>query len=302
MRVLLATDGSDHAAMAHDLVNAIDWPEGSTVRIVTVAQPLDVVFGAPWAARLAEEMDALTAELGQRAESIVDEAARGLTRAPLTIERVVLHGRPGSCIVDEAGDFGADLIVLGSRGHGPILSMLLGSVAREVTDHAPCPVLVARRPILTRVVLAHDGSPHAMAAEGLLTRWPIFGNTAIEVASVAQQTGPWHLPPSATLYTPSVPDYFETYREILREHTQVAEDAADRLRRAGLRASAVVAEGDPAQTIMHVADEHQADLILLGTHGRTGLERLLLGSVARNVMVHAPISVLVVRPAAEAAA
>jgi nucleotide-binding universal stress UspA family protein len=56
------------------------------------------------------------------------------------------------------------------------------------------------------------------------------------------------------------------------------------------------------QAIMRVADEHQADLIVLGTHGRTGCERLLLGSVARNVMVHAPISVLVVRPAAEAPA
>lgn len=280
MRVLLATDGSECAGVARDLVAAVAWPPGSTIRVVTVVEPLGVV----------EE------ELRRYGEEVLEEAVRGVAHGGHAVERAVLRGRPASAIVEDAREWSADLIVAGSRGRGEIRSMLLGSVAGEVVDHAPCPVLVARRPLLARVVLAHDGSEHALAAEELLRAWPIFGSVAVEVVSVAQQTGPWHLPPSATLYAPSVPDYFETYREIVREHTAIAEEAAARLRGGRLRAAAVVVEGDPAQQVVRVADERQADLIVLGTHGRTGLGRLLLGSVARNVMVHAPVSVLIVRP------
>jgi nucleotide-binding universal stress UspA family protein len=296
MRILLATDGSECADVARDLTHSIAWPAGSVIRVATVVEPLDVVFGAPWAGRLAGEVDAIAADLERHGETVLEQAARGLVREGVQLERVVLRGRPATAIVDDARTANVDVIVLGSRGHGTIVSMLLGSVAKEVADQAPCPVLVARGRQLTRVVVAHDGSPHARAAEELLTRWPIFGQAAIEVVSVAQQRGPWHLPPSATLYMPATPDYFEAYREVLREHTAVADEAAARLRREGLRANAVVVEGDPAEAILGVAENHQADLILLGTHGRTGLQRLLLGSVARNVMVHAPVSVLVVRP------
>jgi nucleotide-binding universal stress UspA family protein len=81
----------------------------------------------------------------------------------------------------------------------------------------------------------------------------------------------------------------------MRDYTEIAESAAGRLRQAGLRASALAAQGDPAATIISIAEKSQADLIVLGTHGRTGLRRVLLGSVARNVMLHAHCSVLVVR-------
>jgi nucleotide-binding universal stress UspA family protein len=297
MRILLATDGSECAEVARDLAHSIDWPSGSVIRVATVVEPLDVVFGAPWAGRLAGEVETIGADLERHGEAVLEQAARGLVRDGVELERVILRGRPATALVDDARTANVDLIMLGSRGHGTIVSMLIGSVAKEVTDHAPCPVLVARGRQLTRVVLAHDGSPHARAAEALLSQWPIFGSAAIEVVSVAQQRGPWHLPPSATLYVPSTPDYFEAYREVLREQKAVAEEAAARLRRVGLRANAGVVEGDPAEAILGVAENHQADLILLGTHGRTGVQRLLLGSVARNVMVHAPESVLVVRPA-----
>jgi nucleotide-binding universal stress UspA family protein len=297
MRILLATDGSECAQIPRDLAHSIDWPSGSVIRVATVVEPLDVVFGAPWAGRLAGEVEAIGADLERHGEAVLEQAARGLVREGVELEQVILRGRPATALVDEARTADVDLIMLGSRGHGTIVSMLIGSVAKEVADHAPCPVLVARGRQLTRVVLAHDGSSHARAAEALLSQWPIFGSAAIEVVSVAQQRGPWHLPPSATLYVPSTPDYFEAYREVLREQKAVAEEAAARLRREGLRANAVVVEGDPAEAILAVAENHQADLILLGTHGRTGVQRLLLGSVARNVMVHAPVSVLVVRPA-----
>ena len=75
----------------------------------------------------------------------------------------------------------------------------------------------------------------------------------------------------------------------------LAEQMAEWLRTAGLNAVPLSREGDPAETIVAFAEAHEVDLIVLGTHGRTGLRRLLLGSVARNVTLHAHCSVLVAR-------
>jgi nucleotide-binding universal stress UspA family protein len=68
-----------------------------------------------------------------------------------------------------------------------------------------------------------------------------------------------------------------------------------RLRRAGLEADAEVREGDPAHEIVLSARHHGAGLVVVGTRGQTGLRRLILGSVARKVLLHAPCSVLIVR-------
>ena len=73
------------------------------------------------------------------------------------------------------------------------------------------------------------------------------------------------------------------------------DEAAVRLRAAGLEVTAKVASGDPAHEILRAAAEVDADLVVMGTHGRTGLTRLLLGSVARNVILHTHASVLVMR-------
>ena len=80
----------------------------------------------------------------------------------------------------------ADLVVVGSRGHGLIATMVLGSTASEVVDHAPCPVLVARSGSLGSIAFADDGSASARAAEALITTWPIFAHRHVEVLTVAE--------------------------------------------------------------------------------------------------------------------
>jgi nucleotide-binding universal stress UspA family protein len=301
MRVLLASDGSQPAEVAHHLVRSVAWPPGSMVRVVSAVEPLDTAYIASWAAGIGVDVEAAEESATAQAEAVLEKAARTLVGTSATVERAVLRGRPASCIVEDARAFMADVIVLGSRGHGTIASMVLGSVAGEVVDHAPCPVLVARVPHITRVILAHDGSDFASAAERTLVEWPLFGHATIEVVSVSRPPGPWLVPAWAILPEPSIEDHVEAARAELEHHRQVSEGVARRMRGAGLRATAVVEVGDPATAIMDVAEAHQADLIAVGTHGRSGLERLFLGSVARNVMQHAHVSVLVVRPATEPA-
>jgi nucleotide-binding universal stress UspA family protein len=294
MRVLYATDGSAQAELAADLITNVDWRRGTVVRIVSAIDSGALFFGAPWAPAVPASMDDVDDRLTGDAERAVKEAAQRFAAAGIEVEGWAVKGRAASVIVDEATEWRADLIVTGSRGHGEIASMLLGSVSSEVVDHAPCPVLVARRSRLTRAVLGHDGSDCARHAESVVSRWPIFDKVAVEVVDVAPAGVPWSTVTQAT-YAGSVEPYVESVRAIEAADQNVAEAAADRLRRAGRSATASVAHGAPATELIRVAEQRAADLIVVGTRGRTGLRRLVLGSVARNVLHHASCSVLIVR-------
>ena len=106
---------------------------------------------------------------------------------------------------------------------------------------------------------------------------------------------PWTSGLALSTYDP--PEYFtaNSAAAIIGDYRAVAEAAETRLGEAGIRASARVVEGEAAPTLINLANESEADLIVIGTHGRTGLTRMVLGSVARNVMLHASCSVLIVR-------
>lgn len=186
-------------------------------------------------------------------------------------------------------------MVVGSRGHGTIESMLLGSVSAEVIDHAMTPVLVARRRRIDRVVLAWDGSTSASRAAKLLGRWPIFARSSVRVVSVADLEIP-SLPDFPGAGSPELMEiYFAAADASRSRHDLLASEMTVDLQAAGLTAEADCREGAAATEILAAANAFEADLILLDTRGRTGMARLVLGSVARNVLHHASSSVLVVR-------
>jgi nucleotide-binding universal stress UspA family protein len=95
-----------------------------------------------------------------------------------------------------------------------------------------------------------------------------------------------------------VPVYVDAANASRKRHDDLAVEMVALLQAAGLTAEADRREGDAATEILAAADAFKADMILMGTHGRTGLTRLVLGSVARNVLQHATCSVLIVREGA----
>ena len=298
MRILIAYDGSAGAAQAVALAAGIDWPTGSMVRVVSVIDPTALQL-LPWttgdAASRVLERDA-TAYVEADQATVV-----GRLSAPnRVVDAVLLRDRPASALVDQAGEFEADLVVVGSRGHGPIASLLLGSVSTEVVDHAPCPVLVARRSTLERVVFATDGSKTAAAAEDVLARWPIFASVQIRVVSVADVVRPWTTGIAPTMYTQVLRAYAEDLAKAEAEHLAIARGSAKRLAEAGRLADAEMRKGDAAAEILAVTQESGADLIVIGSRGQTGVRRIFLGSVARNVLAAGDASVLVVHRPAEA--
>lgn len=159
MKVLLATDGSAHAEIALRLVASLAWPAGTAIRVVAA---LDTVhLAGPWATMAGEGLVDLQSESVDALGAIVGRAKGALATTGATVEGHVVLGRPSSVIVDGAAEFGADLIVVGSRGQGPIRTMLLGSVSAEVVDQARCPVLVARGPATVQHPARARGERHA---------------------------------------------------------------------------------------------------------------------------------------------
>lgn len=297
MRILLATDGSPAADQARDLVAALPWREGGRVRIVSVAPTRTDLLGGPWAVNVLPDADRLEDEVLRVHRDALEAAEREISsaRSDVVIEPVLIRGRAASAIVDEARTMPADLIVVGHRGHGRWESMLLGSVSSEVVDHAPCPVLVARDERLGPVVFADDGSPSARSAEAVLTSWPLFTGLPVTVLTVAEEGFQYAAALAPLLYSEAMAQYADSTQQLERIAREENEAAAGRLREAGFQATGLIRDGDPAHEIVAVARELEAGLIVVGTRGRTGMRRLILGSVARNVLLHAPCSVLVVR-------
>jgi len=147
MKILLAVDGSAFSDAAIDGVAQRPWPANSEVKIITAAE-IPVMIGAePWAASplYFEELDhairdASTATL-ERAVSRLKSTSE--TRLQITSE--VIQGSPREIIVNEAEEWGADLIVMGSRGLRAWSRLLLGSVSNAVVHHAQCSVEIVRR-------------------------------------------------------------------------------------------------------------------------------------------------------------
>ncbi len=294
MRVLVAYDGSAAAEECLALADSIDWPDDSTLRIAAVIEPTLLLGWTSMAVGIDVPPPEVDAAIAAYQREQVTMAARNLRSAGRSVEGVVLHGRPATVLVDDATQFGADLVMCGSRGHGTIASLLLGSVSAEVVDHAPCPVLVSRTPSISRVVFATDGSGPSAAAATILCTWPIFERLPIHVVSVADVVEPWHTGIAPTMYRQVIEAHARDLAEARTEHTRIAEEVTARLRAAGRRADVVLRTGEAAAEVVAAVGDAAADLVVIGSRGRTGLARVVLGSVARNVLHGSTASVLVV--------
>jgi nucleotide-binding universal stress UspA family protein len=300
MRGLLAYDGSPDAQHAVALADTLAWPTDSTLRVVTAVEPTSMIMVTPWSSGALKATLEVEAQALALYESAQADLVRRIERPGLHLESAILRGRPATVLVEEASTFGADVMIVGSRGQGTIAELVLGSVSAEVVEHAACPVLVARTPAVRRILFASDGSSAALAAEALLAEWPIFNGLPIEVVSVADVVRPWHTGIAPTMYQQVLEAHAKDLETAQADHDRVATSSAARLQELGRDARSLIRTGDPATEIIAAAAEDGADLIVIGSRGLSGLSRILLGSVARNVIHGSAASVLVVRAEGDA--
>lgn len=293
MRMLLAVDGSASSVEARDLVASLPWPDGTSITILA-AYHIPATWLADTAAVGGDWLVEAEDSLRRNAEDQLAALAAPLEGRSWQVERRVVPGRAASVILDAAEELAADIIVLGSRGRSGMASMLLGSVSAEVAERARCAVLVARGPLASRLVVATDGSECAGVIPDALEAWGAFRGLPAVALSVTPVDSPaFEL--MVTLYTLGSETLENQREELLRTHRGHAEALAARLSAGGIPAEATVRSGDAAHEIIRAAEAHRADLVVTGSRCLHGLDRWLLGSVARNVLLHTKASVLIVR-------
>jgi nucleotide-binding universal stress UspA family protein len=292
VRVVVGLDGSGPSEVARQLVESIGWPMGT-----------QFVFAAAYGGRLRPQSDAAgvgwfhaASESTPRPDLLdeLDLMAEPLRKAGYVVEVRVERGHAGHVLRELAAEGAADLVVVGSRGHGTAASAILGSTSAELVDHSVCPVLVARAPRVSRALVATDGSPSAVAIPAVLARWRILRDIRFEVVSVA----PRAMPASDYLVTAWAPPT-EVVRpaddDQARRHQRFADNLVEDLASAGFSATGLLRYGDPAREIVAGAREGHDDLIITGSRGLGDLQRIMIGSVAHDVLLHSHASVLIMR-------
>lgn len=158
MRILLATDGSEHSGSAVDETVRQRSPADSEVRVISVIEPMSMYSVEGVDAKMYEEIENSVRE---RASAAVEKAAAKLRGGDesrkLKVTTKVLSGSPKRLILEEADAFGADLIIVGSHGQGALERFLLGSVSQAVALHAKCSVEIVRPPRKGESATSHYG-------------------------------------------------------------------------------------------------------------------------------------------------
>ena len=145
MKVILAIDGSPHSHAALVEFATRPWPKGTEVQILTVIHPSIPLFIEPTLLVAAAHVQQAH-DLRHQAPALLDAASTLIRDAApaVTVTTRIVEGVPKDMIVQEANDWGADLVVLGSHGYGRIRRAVLGSIASGVVAEAPCSVHVVR--------------------------------------------------------------------------------------------------------------------------------------------------------------
>jgi len=294
--ILVPLDGSKIAELALPAATAIAKKSGGALHLATVhsALPVSVVAEAPG---LASSIDS---ELREDARSYLTNAAATASKAGITVDTAVdeADGTVARSLADHIATSGVDLVVMTTHGHGGMSRLWLGSVADRLLRQVMVPVLLARpadgplRSSFPRILVALDGSDEGHqvwqtairfgsvvdASEYLLVEvvepsTPVVEGIAIE---------PRWVRPEPPVDVEAIADgYLET--------------VAEQFHRRGLTATTTVITGRGiGRSLVDYARQVRADLIVIGTRGARGLERLILGSVADKVIRSAPRPVLVV--------
>jgi len=291
MRILLAADGSEGARRAGEALCRL--PLGPDTRVTALH-----VLTRYVPARLPKDVaTTLRADEDARAAGILQEALGMLAAKGWHVDGRTVEGHPAQCIVATADEEASDLIVTGALGLTGWQRVLMGSISTAVAKHAPCAVWVVKRPPKEGrmdVLVATDGSEHARNAIRALARIPMPpGSVAHLLYAVPSVNEQLHLTGSP-LDPPVLEPVYEAGR-YLREHAeQVVKEDAEALSSAFAEVRPFVEEGDARRAILRAADAVEADLIVLGSKGLSGIREFFLGSVSHRVLKYARASVLVV--------
>lgn len=279
MKLLIAVDSATSAEVLVNAVGIRPWPEGSTAHVLSVVADTDVPSEV-WREH-GYRKSAVQREMKTRGDQITPVAKR-LEEIGIATEVVITRGDARHLIPFFARKWSSDLIFVRAHVRKDLFHWMLGSVARAVVNDAPCTVQIVRDAgdrehalhSGRKVLFATDGSETSAAAAQAIAGRPWPEASEFRVVSVEE---PW------------------TIKSSRLDAQEAITSAEQLLTSAGLKASGEVLSGNAKEVILEEARKWNADLIVVGSHGRRGFKRLLLGSVSDAVAMNAHCSVVVVR-------
>jgi nucleotide-binding universal stress UspA family protein len=305
-RILVPTDGSEPSDAAITLALRLARTHGSELIFCNVVTPLDEAALLAFDSTPYYDPTPLVEALENRARAVANAAARRATNAAVGATTTILRGRPAAAIAEAAKERAVDAIVMGTRSTGGAARFFLGSTTEGVVRAADIPTFIVR-PTTERAAMANPAAPFERILIALDDSEPADAARAFACDLAAAEHSRLvflHVLDVRALvgdrleygYDPQiiVDEWHRNARDLV---DAAADDAADR----ALLTDRVVAEGDAADEILKAAQTYRADLIVMGTHGRRGLRRLVFGSVAEAIARRSEIPVAVVRTATPAA-
>jgi nucleotide-binding universal stress UspA family protein len=284
-RILLATDGSDHTRRAAEYVRTLGDRFDVEVHVLAVADVGSV--------SVAFDTGGVEQEVVERLQRQCEEWATETAEFVDAAETAVVSGKPREEILDYAAAHDVDLLAMGTHGRTGIRRYVIGSVTEHVLRRAEAPVLTARADEranggdISRVLVPTDGSDAAEAAVNHAVAVAEACGAAVRVLSVVD---------TRALAAQSELAPSDVMLESLEERSEHAvNEVAERCEAAGLSVETAIARGAPSRAVCEDAAENNADLVVMGTRGRSGLDRVLLGSVTERTVRHAPVPVMAVR-------
>ena len=292
MKILLAIDSSTASQYVVNIAAVRPWPPGTAFCVLSVVDM-----------RLWDGLPELVGDAEREAQLLVKGAAETLTQSGHEIFSEIQLGIPKKAIPEYAKQWAADLVMVGSHGQSALTRFFLGSVAQTVLRMSPCSVEIVRpSPVPPspsdgmKILLATDGSECSAKAVYSVANRPWPAKSQIRIVSAVElpivQTTP---SPAYSMYPDAL---FESVCKEARTRAENAvSDARNVLSSTGLNSCDAEAtpEGEPRSVILDEAKAWGADLIVIGSHGRHGWDRMVMGSVSESVALHAHCSVEVVR-------
>ena len=288
--LIVPLDGSAFSERALPMATSFARSLGAQVILTRAASvlPFSAIDGAEVQVQAVREAQVYLSALASR-----------LTEQGLNIEVAVPYGDAAESILVEIGLRRADLVIMCTHGRSGLGRWIYGSVAEQVLHRSPIPVLLVHpigdattlgpEPTHTSFLVLLDGSAFAEAAlphAAALAR--AFGGKILLLRAIE--------PPMVAYTYPQVTLVQRSSEELQQEAKSYLEQVAVRLRSDGLSVQTVVQEGWPADVIAHEGAAQGPSLIVMTTHGRTGVARLLLGSVALQVVRRSALPVMLIRP------
>ncbi len=286
MKLLLATDGSKHAQAAEQLLDRLPLRGSHEVVAVHVQTPMPKATPEDNTHRAQEAQEILSGVVGRLTapESVIH-------RWP--VETAVREGHVAKELIAAGAELSADLVVAGAKGQSGLTEFLLGSVSEKLARHAPNSVLIAREfgpqtPL--RVLVALDGTEASLGVLPALKKLELGAGAQIHVVTVVTVVKLFGI------------DFLEhnsrPWLQARARAKRAVEDNAEMLQELYPEAEVtphLLEAENVAEVLVDFLRRHEIKLAIVGSHGKSRLERVLLGSVSENLLRHAPCSVWIAR-------